>query len=229
MTFTSCASGGRIMSSTWVGRPDDAQHPRHGEPVDVGVDDAHPQPRRGHGRRQVDGHRRLADTTLAGGDRIHAGQRAGSGEGDLLVGLAATQLGPQRAALLLAHDVERHVDRRDTGDRGQRVGDVAGQRLLHRAARHGEEDRGRHPSGVVDVDGLDHAELGDGFADLGVVDLRERGQQLVPGRQHGGRHIVHRMSDRTTPRTEAQDLSGVRSSNRRPCPRAPCPWSRAPT
>ena len=51
MTFTSCASGGRIMSSTWVGRPLDAEHAGHREAVDVGVDDADPQAALGQRRR----------------------------------------------------------------------------------------------------------------------------------------------------------------------------------
>ena len=75
---------------------------------------------------------------------------------------------------------------------------------------------------------LDHAELGDGLADLGVVDPRERGQQLVPGRQHGGRHVVHRMSGGRPPGRRPATSVG-RDHQSRPCPRAPCPWSPAPT
>src|SRR3712207_7216237 len=48
--------------------------------VDVGVHDAHREaPLRQRGG-QVDGDRRLADAALAGGDGVHAGQRARLGE-----------------------------------------------------------------------------------------------------------------------------------------------------
>ena len=63
----------------------------HRVAVDVGVDDADLEPLRGHREREVDGDRRLADAALAGGDREHLGQRAGLGERDLPLGLAAAQ------------------------------------------------------------------------------------------------------------------------------------------
>ena len=44
MTFTSWATGGRIMSSTWVGRPGHAEHPRDRVAVDVGVDEPDREP-----------------------------------------------------------------------------------------------------------------------------------------------------------------------------------------
>ena len=50
----------------------DPEHPRDREAVDVSVDDADPQALLGQGRREVDGDRRLADATLAGGHGIHA-------------------------------------------------------------------------------------------------------------------------------------------------------------
>ena len=72
-----------------------AEHARHAVAVDVGVDDADLQPVGRHRRRQVHRHRGLADAALAGGDRVHPGQRAGLGEGHLALGLAAAQRGRQ--------------------------------------------------------------------------------------------------------------------------------------
>ena len=62
--------------------------------------------------RQVDGDRRLADAALAAGDREDLGQRAGLGERDLALGLAAAQLLLQAAALLGRHHAERRGRRR---------------------------------------------------------------------------------------------------------------------
>ena len=67
------------------------------------------------------------------------------------------------------------------GDRGQRRGGVLGEGVLQRAARDGEQDGHGDVAGVVDRDALDHAELGDGLADLGVDDRREGGVEGVGG------------------------------------------------
>ena len=153
----------------------DAEHARDRVPVDVGVRDADRQALLRHGRGQVHRHRRLADAALAGGDREHAGARLGQVERDHRLGarLAAAQLRLQVGALLLAHDAELEREFADAVDAVHGAGDVALQRVAHRAARDGEEDLQRQAT-AVDLDGVDHAEFGDRAADLGVVDVRER-------------------------------------------------------
>jgi hypothetical protein len=129
----------------------------------------------------VDGHRGLADTALAAGDREHLGQRAGLGERDLALGLAAAQGLLEVGALLGGHHAELEVDRGDAFDGGHGRRDVAVDGVLEGAAGHREQHLDRHPAVVGDVDGLDHVELGDGALDLGVVDRGERGVDLLEG------------------------------------------------
>lgn len=73
----------------------DAQHAGDREAVDVGVDDAHLEALLGEGGREVGGDRGFADAALARRDGIHAGEAAGLGEGDLLLGGTPTQVGAQ--------------------------------------------------------------------------------------------------------------------------------------
>src|ERR1700727_1042172 len=106
MTFTSCAIGGRIIDSTWVGRSV--------VPIMRGIEwpwmSASTSPtdtRRG----QVDRDRRLTHAALAGGDGVHPSQRSGLGERyDGLAGVAA-QLLAQFGALLALHHVQADVHR----------------------------------------------------------------------------------------------------------------------
>ena len=134
----------------------DAQHPRDGEAPHVGVDDGHAAPalREGHG--QVRGDRGLADAALAGGDQQHPGGalRVGEGDGPALgvavgglaarrAGRVAVELQAQIGALLVGHDPEGQVDRRDT-DGGQRAGDAALDLVAQGAAGHREGDLEGH-------------------------------------------------------------------------------------
>ena len=66
----------------------------------------------GHREREVDGDRGLADAALAAGDREDLGQRAGLGEGDLALGLAAAEDLLEAGALLGGHHAERRGRRR---------------------------------------------------------------------------------------------------------------------
>jgi len=60
------------------------------------------------GGSEVDGHRRLAHAALARGNAVDPGQAVRLGEGDLALGIAAAQVGPQLGPLLVAHDPEGH-------------------------------------------------------------------------------------------------------------------------
>jgi hypothetical protein len=150
--------------------------------VDVGVDDADLEALLGHRQGEVDGDRRLADAALAAGDREHLGERAGLGEGDLALGLPAAEDLLEAGALLGGHHAQGQVHVGDAGDAAERPGDVTGDRLLERAPRHREQHGQVHDPAVVDVDRVDHAELGDRALDLGVVDGRQGGVDLLKGR-----------------------------------------------
>ena len=55
---------------------------------------------------------------------------------------------------------------------------------------HGQVDADGDEPVAADLDGLDHAELGDRAADLGVVDAGQRGQHLLAGGKRGA-HALH--------------------------------------
>ena len=138
-----------------------AHHPRDRMPVDVGVEHADREAAGRHRRGEVDRHARLADAALAGGDRIHPRQRSRLGERDHGFARVAAQLLAQFGALLVVHHVEADLDRagaRHIGDRGRHLlGDLG----LLRARLGGQVDPDVHAAVGVDVDALDHAELGD--------------------------------------------------------------------
>src|SRR5262249_11469195 len=109
-------------------------------------------------------------------------------------------------------------DGADTGHRRDRGGDVLRQPVLERARAGGEQDRDGHRAGRVGLDRVEHAELGDRFADLGIEDALQRG----PNRVHlGGRHHRRHSADGTAlpPRAAAlgcgvvTDLSPLRASD----------------
>src|SRR4029450_924985 len=118
------------------GQPGDPEHPWYGVPVDVRVHDADRETGCGNRGGQVHRYRGLANPALAGRDRVDPGHRGCLGERDVPAGLGAAQLGLQRLALLLGHYPERDLHPGDSVDPAYRIGDVAGQRLLERAARH---------------------------------------------------------------------------------------------
>ena len=157
----------------------DAEHAGHREAIDVGVHDTDPQAVLGHGSSQVDGHRGLADTALARSHAVDPGQAVRLGEGDLTLRVVAAQGGAKLRALLVAHDPQGHVDTGDSLDSQERGSGVLGEGVLERAARDRQQNRDGGTPGVVDRDRLDHAELGDGLADLGVDDLGEGGEEGV--------------------------------------------------
>jgi hypothetical protein len=155
--------------------------------VDVGIDDADAAARLGERDRQVDRHRGLADAALAAGDREHLGQRPGLGERDLLGRLTTAQLSLERGALLVGHRPQRQLDRAHALDAAEGRADVAVDGVLQRASRHGEQHRDPHDARCVDLEMLDHAQLGDRPLDLGVVDGGQGGGQPLDG---GGAHGV---------------------------------------
>ena len=127
------------MSSTCVGALGRAEHARDRVAVDVGVDEADREALRGHRHGEVDGHRRLADAALAGGDGVDPGQGAGLGERDLALVVAAAQ---RRAAPCAARRSSRRARRRPRSTPGTAptaVGHVAGDGVAHRAAGHREQ------------------------------------------------------------------------------------------
>ena len=173
-----------------------AQHPGHREPPDVGVEQPDLEALVGDGRRQVDAERRLAHPALAAAHRDHPGQRAHAGRGSVL---PRPLPGPfhQAGAFLLAHggDVHRHVV--DPGHRRNLAHHVTFDLVAHRAGGDGEGDGDGHPA-AVDVDALDHAEVDDVGAELGVDDAPEDGLD-----RGGIRHAPIVRVDRNRPRGAA--------------------------
>ena len=167
------------------------QHARDREAVDIGVHHAHAQALGGHGGSQVGRHGGLTDPALAGGHGVDAGEVAGLGEGDLGLGRAAAQVAAQGGPLLVIHHAHTHLDVGDALQRTDLLAGVSGDGVLERAAGHGQQDADGDDAGVTDLDGLHHAEVGDGLTDLRVDDASERLAHLVLCRD--GRHASHPM------------------------------------
>jgi hypothetical protein len=111
----------------------------------------------------------VTDDALAAGHRVDPGQRGRLGERDLRLGPPAAQLGLQGLALLIAHHVQVHADRGHARQFADRRGDLADDGVPQRAPRHGQPHLHAHRPVRRDVDALDHAKLGDGPVDLGVL------------------------------------------------------------
>ena len=123
------------------GRPSvrDPEHAGDRVAVDVGVQHADAAALGGQRGGEVHRDRGLADSALAGRDGDHRGQRAGLGERDLALGLAAAELVTELGPLLVAHHAQVDLDpghSRHAADRGR---DVAPQGVLQRAAGDGEQ------------------------------------------------------------------------------------------
>ena len=199
------------MCSTWVGLPVDAEHARDRVAVDVGVDDADPQALGGHRGGEVDGHRRLADAALAGGDR----RRRGSATRAWRTGPRARRgrraaCVAERLALLVGHDAELDAH---GGRRRARAPTAAVTSLrdlvAHRAAGDGQQARGRRrvPSAAISTR-VDHAELGDRAVDLGVVDRREGGRHLLDRGRRAWRRCYVDPADRPAPVGSGAGVAG---------------------
>ncbi len=172
--------------------------------MDVRVDDADGEALLGERDSQVDGDAALADPALSGGDGEDPGAGVGPGEGDLLLLLTAAQLLLQRVALLGAHHVELDGHGHHAGQRPDRGGDVLGEGGLHRAAGDREVQRDVDVPVGAHRDVLHHAQLGDGAADLGVVD----GGEGVPDGV-GARQCAHKVQGRSPLRLSAADPPGA--------------------
>ena len=103
----------------------------------------------------------------------------------------------------------------DALDRRHRVGDVAGQGVLHRAAGHGQQHGDADPAVVTDRDVVDHADLGDRSPDLGVVDGGERSVDALERRGgHASRLRVLAARSESWPVGSAPSSSGPSVSAR---------------
>ena len=165
-----------IMPSTCVGFAVTPSIRGTAVAVDVGVDDPDRQALGGHRRGQVRRDRRLADAALAGGDRVDPGQRAGLGERDLLLAAPPSfaRISLRCSSLITSRSTVTDVTPSTASTaRGHPPGDL----VAHRASgdRQVDVDVDR---AAVDPDVLDHPELGDGAADLGVLDLGKGGVNL---------------------------------------------------
>ena len=71
-------------------------------------------------------------------------------------------------ALFITHDVKYDVDSSDSFDRDDSSGHVCGDRFTQRTSSDREVNGDFGDAVVADLNGLDHAQVGDGLADLGV-------------------------------------------------------------
>ena len=160
-----------IICSTCVGRCSTPSMRGTREAVDVGVDDTDGQALGGHRGGEVDGDARLADAALAGRDREDAGQASPAGR----TGCRAVGLSPRSAvcsclrcsSLITSSST---CDAGHTGDRADRGRDALGERVrIGQPLTSGRSPMRAVPSAST-VRRLHHPDLGDGAADLGVLD-----------------------------------------------------------
>ena len=131
------------------------QHDRYVGSVDVAVEYADPASASGQGDRKVDGHRRLADTPLAGADGnhvLHARQRR------------ATRFRHRHRADVGGH---LHVDLVHTRQGTNRGDRLVPHLILHGAGRRGELD-GQGNTPFVRTHILDEAERDDVLAQVRI-------------------------------------------------------------
>jgi hypothetical protein len=168
----------------------DADHPGNGEAPDVGVEDAHAVSLGSQGARQVHRDAGFAHATLAG--RYGDDRRVGSDE-ELALLLrsgrpASSKFRDELRSLLLAHRGQLHVDAFDAeGSKG--VGHVRRDPVLQRTALDRDQDVDPHRA-VVHLDALQHADVLDRLADLGVEHVPQCLADLILGDQRGLLRII---------------------------------------
>jgi len=140
--------------------------------------------------RQVHRDAGLAHATLAGRDGDN--RRVGSDEELALLlrsGRRATSKSrDELCPLLLAHRGQLHVDAFDA-ERSEGVGHVRRDPVLQRTALDRDQDVDPHRT-VVDVDALEHADVLDRLADLGVKHVPQCLADLILSDQRGLLRII---------------------------------------
>ena len=149
-----------------------AEHPRDAEAPDVGVEHADLVPVGSERGRKVDRDRRLADAALAGGDRDDRGARRERDLGRSL-GVRPTERADERLPLLRRHRRQADLHPLDAQQRLHRSGNLLRDPVAEGAAFDREQDVHAHVA-AVDRDALQHADVLDRLADLGVEHLPER-------------------------------------------------------
>ena len=171
----SVEGGGRLVH---------AHHPRHGKAEDVGVHEPDFEAGGGHGGREIDRDGGFAHAALAGCDGEDPREAALLGEGDDAVGRAPAQLRLQLGALLGVHGAHLDEDALDAFELADDVLHVGGDGVAQGTARGSQEYRDHDRAVVFDLDVVDHVEVGDRSADLGVDDAFERAAHFVEA-NHG--------------------------------------------
>ena len=171
--------------------------------IDVSVQQADLATQLSQGQSQVDGHRGLADATLAGGHRDDLGGVSGLGEGDDAFGDAAAQLHLEGITLLVSHGAELDGNAGDPIDTADGLGHLLAQLSLEGASGHGQQDADEGASLIINGDLINHVEIGDGAFDLGVIDVRESFGNGLDQRVIGAHADLstHRWAPRTTRRS----------------------------
>ncbi len=138
----------------------DAEHDRHVRAVDVPVDHRHARPRLAERDRQVDGHRGLADASLAGADGdniLHPLDRR-------LVHFRGDRR-PHMSGHVHLHGGDARYPRHQIARQRSHV-------FLRRGGRRGELDGERHAS-VLDPQVLDELQRDDVAVEVGIADRAE--------------------------------------------------------
>jgi hypothetical protein len=150
--------------------------------VDIGIEDPDLLPLPRERGRQIHRQRRLADPSLAAGNRDHA-RRAVERDPLRALGDAAAELRRQGRLLLGRHDIEVERHPLDARNRRERLGHLLLEARPKRAAGHGEGDR-HGDTATVDRDVPHHVELDDAAPELWVDHALEGGPDLVARRFH---------------------------------------------
>jgi hypothetical protein len=192
-----------VEADRFAGR---AEHPRHAEAPDIRVEDADRAAAPRERRREVHRDARLAHAALTRRDRHDRRLRR---ERDLVLGgrgvragcVGATELGHELLPVLAAHRCELHIDALYAleGSHGRRH--VARDPVLQRAAL----DREEHVHAddpAVDLDRLQHPDLIDRAADLGVPHALEGLADL----RFGGHGLSSRCSVVRSPRRSSRGV-----------------------
>src|SRR5439155_5930257 len=151
-----------------------AHHARDREPPDVNVDDPDAVSLGRERGRQVHGDGRLADPALAGGHGDHRSVAFGEERTLLDRSGPAAELRHEVLALVLVHLAQDDLDALTrVQDRTHGSSHVGVDAILQGASGDGEQDIDADEP-VFDLDPLEHADVLDRLADLGIEDVSKR-------------------------------------------------------
>ena len=160
-----------------VGAVGAAHHVRNGMAVNISVNHADLESSSLQGHRQVHRDGGLTYAALSGRHRVHTCRRIRLCEGDHRIRSITANHLADFAALLIAHHIGGDGDVADSGHAGGCFAGLFCQMALHRAASNGQINFDGNV-GAINIDGLNHAKLGDGAIQLWILDLGQRAANI---------------------------------------------------